>query len=176
MASTLVSIVTLGPHGLDSKEPKACSLWRDFPCSPMHRHRHNTSFGDMAKESDITKRLTRMHSEGFSFNSGGLGVEPCSQPVVSAFATVRGRALRRWHWLSARKTANPPNAAPVQEFTLPPTSQNDGICDESDDHPPSKNLSKSFAQCGQISGDTTTTNDETEHAKRTQVQPPDPQL
>ena len=49
-----------------------------------------------------------MRSEGFSFNSGGLGVEPCSRPVVSASATVRnrsqpsatvrGRALRRCHW------------------------------------------------------------------------------
>ena len=39
-----------------------------------------------------------MRSEGFSFNSGGLGVEPCSRPVVSKFATVRSRALRRCHW------------------------------------------------------------------------------
>ena len=59
-----------------------------------------------------------MRSEGFSFNSGGLGVEPCSRPVVSMFATVRNRpqpfatvrnrlqpfagvrsrALRRCHW------------------------------------------------------------------------------
>ena len=31
-------------------------------------------------------------SEGFSFNSGGLGVEPCSRPVVSKFATVRNRS------------------------------------------------------------------------------------
>ena len=42
-------------------------------------------------------------SEGFSFNSGGLGVEPCSRPVVSMFATVRrcslgSRTLRRCHW------------------------------------------------------------------------------
>ena len=52
--------------------------------------------------------FSRMRSEGFSFNSGGLGVEPCSRPVVSMFATVRnrsqpfatvrGRALRRCHW------------------------------------------------------------------------------
>ena len=34
---------------------------------------------------------SRMRSEGFSFNSGGLGVEPCSRPVVSMFATVRNR-------------------------------------------------------------------------------------
>ena len=34
---------------------------------------------------------SRMRSEGFSFNSGGLGVEPCSRPVVSTSATVRNR-------------------------------------------------------------------------------------
>ena len=33
-----------------------------------------------------------MRSEGFSFNSGGQGVEPCSRRVVSAFATVRNRS------------------------------------------------------------------------------------
>ena len=33
--------------------------------------------------------FSRMHSEGFSFNSGGLGVGSCSRHVVSAFATVR---------------------------------------------------------------------------------------
>ena len=48
--------------------------------------------------------FSRMRCEGFSFNSGGLGVELCSRPVVSAFATAvnrprataadRGRALR----------------------------------------------------------------------------------
>ena len=32
-----------------------------------------------------------MRSEGFSFGSGGLGVEPCSLPVVSMFAAVRNR-------------------------------------------------------------------------------------
>ena len=32
-----------------------------------------------------------MRSEGFSFNFGGLGIEPCSRPVVSMFATVRNR-------------------------------------------------------------------------------------
>ena len=32
-----------------------------------------------------------MRSEGFSFNSGGLGVESCSRSVVSMFATVRNR-------------------------------------------------------------------------------------
>ena len=32
-----------------------------------------------------------MRSEGFSFNFGGLGVEPCSRGVVLAFATVRNR-------------------------------------------------------------------------------------
>ena len=62
--------------------------------------------------------FSRMRSEGFSFNSGGLGVEPCSRPVVSMFAIVRNRsqpfatvrnrpqpfagvrsrALRRCHW------------------------------------------------------------------------------
>ena len=36
-----------------------------------------------------------MRSEGFSFNSGGLGVQPCSRPVVSAFATVRNRDRSR---------------------------------------------------------------------------------
>ena len=39
-----------------------------------------------------------MRNEGFSFNSGGLGVEPCSRPVISMFATVGSRALRRCHW------------------------------------------------------------------------------
>ena len=45
--------------------------------------------------------FSQMRSEGFSFNSGGLGVEPfrdplflCSQPS----AGVRSRALRRCHW------------------------------------------------------------------------------
>ena len=33
-----------------------------------------------------------MRSEGFSFNSGGLGVDSCSQLVVVAFATVRRRS------------------------------------------------------------------------------------
>ena len=42
--------------------------------------------------------FSRMRSEGFSFNSGGLGVGPCSRRVVSASATVCGRALRRCHW------------------------------------------------------------------------------
>ena len=32
-----------------------------------------------------------MRSEGFSFNSGGLGVESCSRSVASMFATVRNR-------------------------------------------------------------------------------------
>ena len=51
---------------------------------------------------------SRMRSEGFSFNSGGLGVESCSRSVVSMFATVRNRSqpsatvrsrtLRRCHW------------------------------------------------------------------------------
>ena len=35
--------------------------------------------------------FSRMRSEGFSFNSGGLGVESCSRSVVSMFATVRNR-------------------------------------------------------------------------------------
>ena len=35
---------------------------------------------------------------------------------------------------------------------------------------------KVFAQCGQISDDATTTDDDTEHAKRTQVQPPGPSM
>ena len=35
---------------------------------------------------------SRMRGKGFSFNSGGLGVEPCSRPVVSAFATARNRS------------------------------------------------------------------------------------
>ena len=62
--------------------------------------------------------FSRMRSEGFSFNSGGLGVESCSRSVVSMFATVRNRSqpsatvrnrsqpsatvrsrtLRRCHW------------------------------------------------------------------------------
>ena len=47
-------------------------------------------------------------AKGFRLTLGGLGVEPCSRPVVSMFATVRnrpqpfatvrGRALRRCHW------------------------------------------------------------------------------
>ena len=36
--------------------------------------------------------FSRMRSEGFSFNSGGLGVESCSRPVASMFATVRNRS------------------------------------------------------------------------------------
>ena len=36
--------------------------------------------------------FSRMRSERFSFNSEGLGVEPCSRPVVSKFATVRNRS------------------------------------------------------------------------------------
>ena len=39
------------------------------------------------------------------------------------------------------------------------------ICDDSDDRPPSKNLSKSFAQWGQISDDARTTDDDKEHAR-----------
>ena len=62
--------------------------------------------------------FSRIRSEGFSFNSGGLGVESCSRSVVSMFATVRNRSqpsatvrnrsqpsatvrsrtLRRCHW------------------------------------------------------------------------------
>ena len=47
-------------------------------------------------------------AKGSRLTLGGLGVEPCSQSVVSTsatvrnrsqpFATVRGRALRRCHW------------------------------------------------------------------------------
>ena len=47
-------------------------------------------------------------AKGSRLTLGGLGVEPCSQPIVSMFATarnrpqpfatVRGRALRRCHW------------------------------------------------------------------------------
>ena len=36
--------------------------------------------------------FSRMRSEGFSFNSGGLGVKPCSRPVVSAIAAVVNRS------------------------------------------------------------------------------------
>ena len=49
-----------------------------------------------------------MRSEGFSFNFGGLGVEPFSRPIVSTSATVLNRpqvtaavgsrTLRRCHW------------------------------------------------------------------------------
>ena len=58
--------------------------------------------------SQIRFSFSRMRSEGFSFNSGGLGVESCSRPVASMFATVRNRSqpfatvrsrsLRRCHW------------------------------------------------------------------------------
>ena len=52
-----------------------------------------------AKSSSPNQRhFSRMRSEGFSFHSGGLGVEPCSRLVVSAFATARGRAIRHCHW------------------------------------------------------------------------------
>ena len=40
---------------------------------------------------DLCGSFSRMRSEGFSFNSGGLGVEACSRPIVSAFATVVNR-------------------------------------------------------------------------------------
>ena len=46
----------------------------------IHRRKHHAS-----------ACFSRMRSEGFSFNSGGLGVEPCSRPVVSTSATVRNR-------------------------------------------------------------------------------------
>ena len=66
----------------------------------------------------VSLLFSRMRSEGFSFNSGGLGVESCSRSVVSMFATVRNRpqpsatvrnrsqpfatvrsrTLRRCHW------------------------------------------------------------------------------
>ena len=36
--------------------------------------------------------FSRMRSEGFSFNSWGSGVEPCSRSVVSTSATVRNRS------------------------------------------------------------------------------------
>ena len=47
--------------------------------------------------------FSRMRSERFSFGSGGLGVEPCSRPVVSMFAAARNRPQpfaveRRCHW------------------------------------------------------------------------------
>ena len=46
---------------------------------------------------------SRMRSEGFSFNSGGLGVLFATRCLSvrnrpQPFATVRGRALRRCHW------------------------------------------------------------------------------
>ena len=54
---------------------------------------------------NILDFFSRMRSEGFLFNSGGLGVEPCSRPMFTTvrnrsqvFATVRSRALRRCHW------------------------------------------------------------------------------
>ena len=45
----------------------------------------------LQKAQDSFLSFSRMRSEGFSFNSGGLGVEPCSRPVVSTSATVRNR-------------------------------------------------------------------------------------
>ena len=61
------------------------------------------------------------------------------------------------------------------EFILPnPTSH--GICDESDDYPPSKSLSKSFAQWGQISDDATPRDDDKKHARRTQSNPHTPTI
>ena len=37
--------------------------------------------------------FSRMRSEGFSFNSGGLGAGSCLRLVVVAFANVPGRSL-----------------------------------------------------------------------------------
>ena len=46
----------------------------------------------LAKRQITLRVFSRMRSEGFSFNSGGLAAEPCSRPVVSMFATVRDRS------------------------------------------------------------------------------------
>ena len=45
----------------------------------------------MQREAPTSGVFSRMRSEGFSFNSGGLGVESCSRSVASMFATVRNR-------------------------------------------------------------------------------------
>ena len=44
-----------------------------------------------------------MRSEGFSFNSGGLGVEPCSRLVVLAFATL-STVRNRSQWDAMART------------------------------------------------------------------------
>ena len=54
------------------------------------KRRRRLSFA--LSDSFQLKCFSRVRSEGFSFNSGGLGVEPCSRPVVSKFATVRNRS------------------------------------------------------------------------------------
>ena len=46
----------------------------------------------MDTSNAILQLFSRMRSEGFSFNSGGLGVESCSRSVASMFATVRNRS------------------------------------------------------------------------------------
>ena len=48
---------------------------------------HAGAFGRVV----LVAAFSRMRSEGFPFNSGGLGVEPCSRPVVSTSATVLNR-------------------------------------------------------------------------------------
>ena len=65
---------------------------------------HKIHLGPMFPNRTVTFQcdFSRMRSEGFSFNSGGLGVESCSRPVVCMFATVRNRsqpsasACNRW--------------------------------------------------------------------------------
>ena len=46
----------------------------------------------------LTLLIPECVAKGSRLTLGGLGVEPCSRPVASMFATVRSRALRRCHW------------------------------------------------------------------------------
>jgi hypothetical protein len=48
--------------------------------------------GDFTEMSLIEVVFSRMHSEGFSFYFGGLGVELCSLDAAFASATVRNRS------------------------------------------------------------------------------------
>ena len=43
-------------------------------------------------EMSLIEVFSRMHSEGFSFYFGGLGVELCSLDAAFASATVRNRS------------------------------------------------------------------------------------
>ena len=73
--------------------------------SPERPRRRRCRFRQVEEQS-TAEAFSRMRSEGFSLNSGGLGVEPCSRRVVVSFAVVRGGAAigeRLWRgvWMEA---------------------------------------------------------------------------